>query len=248
MTHSSQPDDTNKSSVDPKKAGRELFRALFLCLLVVVVVRSNLFELFKIPSSSMVPTLAIGDHIVVSKFNYGLAVPLTGYTLFEWSSPKRGEVIVFIYPKDPSLFYIKRVVGVPGDTIEFKGKDLSINGEAVPKVRVEDPAEISKALSGKELKGFLYKETLGESTHYVKYSASAAYEFSRTGEKYVVGPDEFFVMGDNRDDSYDSRSWGNVPRANIRGKAQVIWLSVDTDSNWTSIEKYRWDRAFKKVD
>jgi signal peptidase I len=222
---------------------KDLMRALFLCLLAVVVVRSFLFEPFKIPSSSMVPTLKIGDHIFVSKFNYGLSLPFTKFEFVAWGIPKRGEVIVFLFPRDESLHYIKRVIGVPGDRLEFKGKDIFINGGKVTKERVTDFSEISRVTGGREFSGELYKETLGDIVHYVKYASGGSYEFSRSNQVEIVPPDKFFVAGDNRDDSYDSRSWGYVPRENIKGRAQMIWLSLDQDENWGRLTKFRWSRC-----
>jgi signal peptidase I len=186
----------------------------------------------------MVPTLQIGDHILVSKFNYGFVFPFTSWEFVGWASPKRGDVIVFIYPKDPSLHYIKRVVGVPGDKVEFRGKELWVNGEAVP-----------KEFQGEGLEGdkLLYQEALAGVSHLVQYSKNTAYDFSRSQDVHEVPADHFFVMGDNRDDSYDSRSWGDVPRANIRGKAQFILLSLDRNANWGTKDKMRWSRAFTAI-
>jgi signal peptidase I len=223
---------------------RDLVRALVLCLMAVVLVRSFLFEPFKIPSSSMVPTLRIGDHIFVSKFNFGLSVPYFTKTKFaSWGAPRRGEVIVFLFPRDESLHYIKRVVGVPGDKIEFKGKDIFINGKRVLKERVEDPSVIEKVTGSRTISGELYKETLGSSVHYVKYTTGAANDFSRNNQVEVVPDNKFFVVGDNRDDSYDSRNWGLVPRENIEGKAQMIWLSLDQEQSWGKLNKVRWERC-----
>ena len=218
-------------------------RALFLCLVAVVVVRSFLFEPFKIPSSSMVPTLRIGDHIFVSKFNYGLSLPFTKWEFVAWGTPKRGEVVVFLFPRDESLHYIKRVIGIPGDRIEFKGKDIFINGEKVLKERISDQAQIEKITGTKDFGGELYRETLDGTTHYVKYSSSAVYDFSRNNQVEVVPPNKYFVAGDNRDDSYDSRSWGYVPRENIKGRAQIVWLSLDQDESWGKLAKIRWSRC-----
>jgi signal peptidase I len=247
-------EDTNQSGKNEKlpvpgakKAKADLFRALFLCFLAVVIVRANIVELFRIPSSSMLPTLTIGDHILVSKFNYGFMLPFSQWTLVRWAEPKRGEVIVFVYPKDTSLFYIKRVIGVPGDTIQVQGRRLMINGLEAAKQAVTDPSEIKTATDLLPLKGVLFREQIGDVTHFVQHTSKSESGAAATEDRYVVGPDEFFVMGDNRDDSYDSRSWGNVPRKNIRGKAQAIWLSVDHDANWASTEKYRWSRAFKSI-
>lgn len=239
-------DSVQPSTNNAKKAKSDLFRALFFCFLAVVFVRANVVELFRIPSSSMLPTLTIGDHILVSKFNYGFMLPLSQWTLFRWAEPARGEVIVFVYPKDTSLFYIKRVVGVPGDTIQVQGRRLLINGVEAPKEAVTDPAEIKAATDLVTPKGELFREQIGSVSHFVQHASRSGLD-GVAEDRYVVGPDEFFVMGDNRDDSYDSRSWGNVPRKFIRGKAQAIWLSVDHEANWASTAKYRWSRAFKAI-
>lgn len=240
-------ENEKKAEAEALAARKELFRALAICLIAVIIVRSFLFELFKIPSSSMVPTLRIGDHIVVSKFNYGLTFPFSSWEFVSWGTPKRGDIIVFIYPKDESLYYIKRVVGVPGDKIEFKGKDLWVNGEVVPKEPVTDENEIKAVLGDGERSGKLFKENLNGVVHYVKYSENSAYEFSRNQEPHEVPPDQFFVMGDNRDDSYDSRSWGDVPRHNIRGRAQLIWISLDRNASWSSTGKVRWGRSMTLI-
>lgn len=232
-----------KTKVEEQLEGRkDLIRALFLCLLAVIFVRSFVVEPFKIPSSSMVPTLKIGDRIFVSKFNYGLSIPFTKFEFVRFGAPKRGQVIVFLSPRDESLHYIKRVVGVPGDTIEFDGKEIKINGEIVPKEQVTDSATIDKVMGSVEASGEIYRETLG-SNHYVRYSKGAMGEFSRGKQVETIPDDKFFVVGDNRDDSYDSRSWGYVPRENIKGRALLVWLSLDADGGWNSMEKIRWDRC-----
>ncbi|MBY0371913.1 signal peptidase I [bacterium] len=231
---------------DGAKARRELVRALVLCAFAVIFVRSFLFELFKIPSSSMVPTLEIGDYIVVSKFNYGLVFPFTSWEFVGWSTPRRGDVIVFLYPKDESLYYIKRVVGLPGDKIEFRGKDLWINGEAVPKEPIEDEAVRAALLRESGDSGELFWENLAGVKHPVKYSSYGSGLSEGAAQSHEVAPDHFFVMGDNRDDSYDSRSWGDVPRSNIRGKAQLVWLSLNRDASWSG-DKVRWSRAFSAI-
>jgi signal peptidase I len=235
------PESTNPSSdfkpskIEKAEGNRELLRAIFFCVLVVVLIRSFVIEPFKIPSSSMVPTLRIGDHIFVSKFNFGLVFPFTKWWLVQYSAPKRGEVIVFLFPRDESLHYIKRVVGLPGDKIEVKGRDILINGIQVQKT------EVKKVFDQEN--GALFEETLGDVKHLVKYSSVDPYDFSKTNPVVEVPKDHFFVMGDNRDDSYDSRSWGFVPRENIRGLAQMIWLSLDQTSSWSSLAKVRWERA-----
>jgi len=240
MNPSTEPVDSAKKSTEQMEGRRDLVWALLFCLLAVVVVRSFLFEPFKIPSSSMVPTLRIGDYIFVSKFSYSLVLPLTKLELVRTGTPNRGDVIVFLSPRDESLHYIKRVVGIPGDRVEFKGKDLIINGELVPKTRVTDPAVIERVTGSKEISGELYEETLGD-VHYVKYTKATA-DFPRTTAPEVVPENQFFVAGDNRDDSYDSRSWGYVPRENLKGRARMIWLSIEDEANWGA-DKVRWKRC-----
>ncbi len=252
----------SRSSAQATAARNELVRALVICFIAVIFVRSFIFELFKIPSSSMVPTLKIGDHIIVSKFNYGLTFPFTSWEFVSWSTPKRGDVVVFIYPKDESLYYIKRVVGVPGDRIQFKGKDLYVNGEAVPKELITSESEVEKVLGIRgdappnklteeerleaAESGKVFKENLNGVSHYLKHSDNTAYAFSDGAEAHIVAPDSFYVMGDNRDNSYDSRSWGDVPRRNLRGKAQIIWLSL-RKVPWNSWDKVRWSRAMTLI-
>jgi signal peptidase I len=209
---------------------RDLLWALFLCFLAVAVIRSFLFEPFKIPSSSMVPTLKIGDHIFVSKFSFGLSVPFTKFEFLKTGSPQRGDVIVFLYPKDEGLFYVKKVIGVPGDSIEFNGRDLYINGSLIPKEAVPEDGMMP---------GEIFIEKLGKRSHLIRHSKTDA----ERGVKIDKVPENsYFVCGDNRDDSYDSRSWGFVPRENIKGKAQMIWLSIDQDKAWGTPQKVRWDR------
>lgn len=222
---------------------RDLVRALGLCFIAVLVVRSFLFEPFKIPSSSMVPTLKIGDHIFVSKFSFGLSLPFTKVELIRWGEPKQGDIIVFLFPRDESLHYIKRVVGVPGDLIEFRGKEVIVNGKPLPKDLVTDPAIVSEVVGEPGFAGELYKERIGDVVHYAKYAARTNYEFSRNWPPQAVPEDQYFVVGDNRDDSYDSRAWGFVPRENIKGKAQVIWMSLDQGEAWGKLSKVRWARC-----
>jgi len=247
----SSSDSTNHSEQVPPAVGvgdnlegkKDLFWAFVLCILAVLVVRSFLFEPFKIPSSSMVPTLKIGDHIFVSKFNFALTLPFTKAELLRTGTPKRGDVVVFLFPRDESLHYIKRVVGVPGDKVEFRGKDLYLNGELVAKEKVTDPTVIEQVTGSREISGELYRETIDGNSHYVRYTRAASYDFEGAPHVETVPPDKFFVVGDNRDDSYDSRSWGYVPRENIKGKAQIVWLSLDQDEAWGKLNKVRWGRC-----
>lgn len=224
---------------------RDFILAVIFCLSSVLIVRSFLVEPFRIPSSSMVPTLKIGDHIFVSKFPFGLFVPFTKYEFLRTGTPNRGDVVVFLFPKDESLHYIKRVIGLPGDKLQFQGKNLFINGELVSKEKVSDPNEIEKVTGSREAVGELYKEKLGDKVHYVRYLSGPGGDFGRSSEVVEVPPDSFFMAGDNRDDSYDSRSWGPVPRHNLKGRAEIIWLSLASETG--SKEKVRWDRMLSVI-
>jgi len=201
-------------------------QSLFGVFLLVFILRSFLFEPFRIPSSSMRPTLVIGDFVLVNKFIYGLRLPVLHNKIFAISSPKRGEIIVFRYPLDPGTDFIKRVVGVPGDLIEVRGKSLYVNEKLVA----------TKALSRRTWRD----GNCGEYTSEVLSSALPGHEHKimqmrerpvmREGE-WVVPRGKYFVMGDNRDNSQDSRFWGYVPDENIIGRAQAIWMNVDFHGN-----------------
>lgn len=218
----------------------DLIKALVFCLALIIIVRSFLFEPFKIPSSSMFPTLKIGDYIFVSKYNFGLTIPFTKIELINWRDPKRGEVIVFLSPRDESLHYIKRVIGVPGDKIEFKGRDLYINGDLVHKEKVTE-SFIEKNIGNTQ--GDYYLEDLNNVKHLIKFSKSVPSSFAKMNIVDTIPENKFFVVGDSRDDSYDSRFWGFVPRENIKGKAQMIWLSLDHGEGWDNLLKVRWSRC-----
>lgn len=199
----------------------EYSKSFFPVILVVFLIRSFIVEPFKIPSASMMPTLVAGDFILVNKFVYGLRVPILNNTFIEVGQPKRGEVFVFHYPKDPSIDYIKRVVGLPGDKIAYRDKQLYINGQKLD-VRYEDDYQyVGTGLNMVVTKR--YKEKLGEHEHDILLEEEA---FSREGE-VEVPPGSYFAMGDNRDNSNDSRVWGFVPENNLVGKAFFIWWNFD---------------------
>jgi signal peptidase I len=203
----------------------EYARSFFPILLVVLLIRSFLFEPFRIPSASMVPTLLIGDFIFVNKFTYGLRLPVLNNRIVELGAPARGDVVVFRLPADPSTNYIKRLVGLPGDEVVYLNSRLYINGTAVP-VAIEGPW--SGDGSDAQPPSILGRETLGESDHDVLFIPSRP-SFEGT---FIVPPGHYFLMGDNRDNSQDSRYdlVGMVPEDNIVGKAVGIWMNWDFSS------------------
>ncbi len=199
----------------------EYSKSFFPVILAVFLIRSFLVEPFKIPSGSMMPTLLVGDFILVNKHTYGLRVPILNNTFFEMNHPQRGEVMVFHYPKDPSLDYIKRVVGVPGDRIEYRDKHLIVNGKSLETI---DDGEYNYVAPGlNQVSAKRYKETLGEFRHDILIVPDA---MTMDGE-ITVPEGHYFVMGDNRDNSNDSRFWGFVPEGNVVGKAFMIWWNFD---------------------
>jgi len=207
---------------------------LFPVILAVFLLRSFLFEPFKIPSGSMIPTLLVGDLILVNKFHYGLRLPVINTRITEGTAPARGDVMVFRYPPRPSLDYIKRVVGVPGDEVSYLNKRLTINGQPVPTGAVPDFFEEDAMRYMKQ-----FEETLGERPHRLLIDEArpafipGADEFpNRNNCRYSVEgvvckvpPGHYFMMGDNRDNSLDSRYWGFVPEQNIVGKAIFVWMN-----------------------
>ncbi len=192
-----------------KSVAREYAEALMVALLLAFFIRSFVVQAFKIPSGSMLPTLQIGDHILVNKFVYGLRLPYPfEKTIAEWGQPQRGDVIVFIYPRDPSKDFIKRIVAVGGDTVEIRHKQLYVNG-----AKVDDPyatfADGDQQVPGP-------RDNFGPVT---------------------VPPQKLFVMGDNRDRSHDGRFWGFVDRDDVKGKAFLIYWSWDGSDRWVRWER-----------
>lgn len=195
-----------------KSVWREYTEALLVALALALVIRTFIVQAFKIPSESMLNTLLVGDHLLASKFAYGVKIPFTDKYIYEGAAPERGDIIIFQYPNDPSVDYIKRVVGVPGDVIEVRDKQLYRNGLPV-------------------------KE------EYIRHTDPHGMESLRDNYAPVTVPEgKYFVMGDNRDNSLDSRFWGYVDRSAIRAKAWRIYWS------WGGLDDIRWDRIGQKIE
>lgn len=219
----------------------------FPVILAVFVLRSFIAEPFRIPSPSMEPTLRTGDFILVNKFTWGLRMPVYHTKLLEIGKPDRGDVIVFRYPLDENFDYIKRVVGVPGDVIEYVGKQLKINGQPASYQAKEDYGYVYKdsVLMNKQFAETKLQSAGASKTHAVLTLPNAlglpdvkpkGCEAIEGGMKCTVPANSYFVMGDNRDNSEDSRYWGFVPERNIVGKAYFIWMNFPGFNRFGSFE------------
>jgi signal peptidase I len=213
----------------PEPLAVDYARSFLPIFLIVLVLRSFVVEPFRIPSGSMIPTLLVGDFILVNKFSYGIRLPVLHTKIIDNGEPQRGDVVVFRYPRDPSVDYIKRIVAVPGDRLRYFRKTLYINGQPQPMTAIgQYRAEGSDARAN----GFIEaSEKLNGVEHHVLVNPFVpdfppGCNVLRDGE-FTVPEGHYFAMGDNRDDSNDSRCWGLVPEANLVGKAFMIWMSWD---------------------
>ncbi|MBK7844708.1 MAG: signal peptidase I [Bdellovibrionales bacterium] len=255
-----------ESSVDPEKGTRKLpnrraslagsLLSFFGAILMILVLRWVVAEPYVIPSGSMIPSLLIHDHVLVNKFAFGLRIPFTKQWIIKFSYPKRGDVVVFRSLEEDSLYMIKRVIGLPGDIIRVDEKGrVVVNGIPLESHALEKPQLGGNKASfynltaediGGELNGFeFFEETLGDRTH-LGMLISNSYRWSETEVEVPAG--HIFVMGDNRDNSRDSRIWGTLPFENLLGRASLVWLSC-TDTLVTAPfvcdpAKIRWRRFF----
>jgi signal peptidase I len=229
------PKAQQKQGMKKRSFFKEWIEPFLIAAVVALFIRQFVVEAFKIPSGSMIPTLDIGDHLLVNKFIYGPRIPFTDTRIFTWKEPQRGDVIVFKYPQNESKDFIKRVVGLPGDKLEIKNGSLFINDQLVP-IIAQGNFEKTGPYAGSNYyeKPRLFEEQLGIVKHEIQYLRDQSnYDF---GPK-LVPAQSVFVMGDNRDNSQDSRFWGFVKYDKILGKALIIYWSWDGDDRWV-----RWER------
>jgi signal peptidase I len=224
-----------KDSADPILV--EMAKSFFPVILIVFLLRSFLYEPFKIPSGSMVPTLLVGDFILVNKFTYGVRLPVLNKKVVDMNAPKRGEVMVFRYPEDPSKDFIKRIVGIPGDKITYQDKRLTINGQSIATEKTGSLTELDERMNMRQFD--VFKEKLSDKSHDMmvdnnwpamlpsvrQFPNKNNCAYNETGVTCTVPVGHYFMMGDSRDNSDDSRYWGFVPEENIVGKAVLVWMN-----------------------
>jgi signal peptidase I len=225
----------NKSAADPALV--EMAKSFFPVILIVFILRSFLYEPFKIPSGSMIPTLLVGDFILVNKFTYGVRLPVINKKVIDVGQPKRGDVMVFRYPVEPWKDFIKRVVGLPGDVVQYKNKRLIINGQDVPTTKTGTFTEVE----GNSMRFFdTYAEKLADKPHTMmvdprfpsinlagvkQFPHSGNCTYNDDGMTCKVPEGHYLMIGDSRDNSEDGRYWGFVPEENIVGKAVLVWMN-----------------------
>jgi len=239
-----------------KSSARQYAESIGLALGVALLLRAFVVEAFQIPSGSMIPTLEVGDHIFVSKFAYAVGIPFTNTKLAALAKPKRGDIIVFKYPPDQNVDYIKRVVGLPGETIEVRRNEVFIDGKPMPREFAAGPCvtDDGGAVEGEEIRHpcEAWLEHLDKVTH-------VTHQDPRLGPSNFgpvkVPPGQYFAMGDNRDNSKDSRVWGFVPFELIKGRALIVWWSRDPARGGLSpsgvvdwFKSIRWGRFFQRVE
>ncbi len=210
--------------------------SFFPIFILVIVIRSFIVEPFRIPSGSLEPSLLIGDFVVVNKFAYGLRLPVLETKVLALGEPKRGDIVVFRWPPSPQFDYIKRVVGVPGDTVSYRDKVLKINGQVAQQTFIKYTNFVNQYGQASQVKE-LEENLLGIKHDIFVNDNDKPYDFEITVPKGY-----YFMMGDNRDNSSDSRYWGLVPEANLRGPAFLVWMSWDGQNN-----RIRWQRIGRAI-
>ena len=235
-------DDDTRGKIAKEPALVEISRSFFPVILIVLLLRSFLVEPFRIPSGSMMPTLVAGDFILVNKFSYGIRLPVLNKKIIELGEPKRGDVVVFRYPEDPGIDFIKRVIGLPGDHIRYRNKTVYVNGVAMKQQALGEyvgavspyPNIRSASLLEEDLEGYKHDILLNR-------GLPSGGIYAVNGD-YTVPEGHYFVMGDNRDNSKDSRFWGPMPEENLVGKAFMIWMNWGSGDGWIG-----WDRIGESI-
>lgn len=220
---------------DLRGTWKQALSSFFLPIFIILVIRWALFEPFVIPSGSMIPSLLIFDHILVNKTSFGLQWPFIKKSMVQWRQPERGDIIVFRFPENEEVFFVKRVIGLPGDKVQVKDGVVILN---------DKPLELKEDSEPDDDNEFTYFKELN---HRVRYLSKADTNYGPV----TVKEKQFFVMGDNRNQSHDSRFWGTVPADNIVGKASLIWLSCDktlvTAKFLCDPSTIRWNRLLKGI-
>lgn len=229
-----------------KGTWRQALLTFFGPVLLVFAFRFFILEPFVIPSGSMIPNLLIHDHLMVLKGSYGIKSPFSDTWWLRWGSPRRGDIVVFRYPENPKVFYIKRVVGIPGDKIIFENRQLKVNGVLWPLEKWSQPTQETD----EDFDLFLENNTT--KSYVIRYMHLEDVSEKNTGFEISVPAGKYFMMGDNRDQSSDSRVWGFVPESYLVGRAWVIWLSCENTLVSAQMVcdpfQIRWSRLFKTVD
>jgi signal peptidase I len=232
----------------PNKKGTwgQALRAFLFPIFLVMSLRWAVVEPFVIPSGSMIPNLLVHDHILVQKFAFGLHIPFSDSWLWQWRQPERGEIIVFKYPENPEIYYIKRLVGLPGDRIEVQSGKIRVNDQDWILTPIKEASDLSGGEAWNQFDYYL--ENNGRSDYKVRFLSP---ESSAESQAFTVPEGAYFFMGDNRDQSSDSRVWGFVKNDYLVGRASMIWLSChSTLPTMTFVcdpTQIRWERLFKKL-
>ena len=223
--------------LEEEKLWVEYYDAIFVAVGLALLIRTFVIEPFKIPSGSMIPTLLVGDYLFVNKFSYGYRVPFTRHRILMSDGPHRGDVAVFEYPMNPDKDYVKRIIGLPGDRLVYSNKRLTVNGIAVPYID-KGPYNYSNS-DNRPVAAQLLIEQMDGRDHSIIVESTSMFAGR---QEVIVPPDNFFVLGDNRDNSNDSRFWGFVPKYRLVGRAIALFWSWDSQQE-SFTQRVRWERA-----